>query len=66
MNNFMRIPEICFLLLNYLSKVKNEEYKEHYVMLKEMANQTLHKITDNEASAETKPESVVIKYILSQ
>lgn len=66
MNNFMRIPEIWYLLLNYLSKVKNNEYKEHYDMLKEMANQTLHKETDNETSAEEKPESKVIKYILSQ
>ena len=66
MNNFMRIPEIWFLLLNYLSKVKNEEYKEHYDMLKDMAGQTLQKVTDNEASAEARPESTVIKYILSK
>lgn len=41
MSEFIKIPEICMLLLNYLSKAKNEGYKEHYVFLKEMANASL-------------------------
>jgi len=47
MKDFMDIPEICLLLVNYLGKVKNSEYEDHYTMLKDMADGTLKTIVPN-------------------
>lgn len=53
MNEFMDIPEVCLLLLNYLSKVENREYSEHIQMLKEMATESLVLVeSKNDASSE--------------
>ena len=41
LNEFIHINEISVLLLNYLSKVQNIEYKKHYEMLIEMATHSL-------------------------
>ena len=41
MKEFIKIPEICVLLKNYLSKVQNPEYKEHYKNLNDMATTSL-------------------------
>eukprot|EP00345_Euplotes_harpa_P006998 CAMPEP_0168331576 /NCGR_PEP_ID=MMETSP0213-20121227/8416_1 /TAXON_ID=151035 /ORGANISM="Euplotes harpa, Strain FSP1.4" /LENGTH=329 /DNA_ID=CAMNT_0008335379 /DNA_START=20 /DNA_END=1009 /DNA_ORIENTATION=+ len=47
--SFMSKPELCVLLLNYLGKVRNEEYQEHYDMLSDMAKNSVAKQSKNES-----------------
>lgn len=63
MNEFMKIPEICLLLLNYLSKVKNEDYKEHYKFLKELANTSLESYSKTDLSNKSSVEGQLINLI---
>lgn len=57
MDEFIKIPEVCMLLLNYLDKVENEEYDDHYKMLKEMANESLE--TNKESEMHDKAIAIV-------
>lgn len=63
MNDFMSIPEICMLLLNYLTKVKNQEYQEHYKSLKEMAEKTLNNCDEQKLISSSATEGKMIEFI---
>lgn len=39
--DFLNIPEICLLLLHYLNKVSNPDYKNYFKVLNEMATTSL-------------------------
>lgn len=43
LDEFIKIPEICDLLLHYLNKRTHPEYADHYKMLKEMAAASIEK-----------------------
>jgi hypothetical protein len=60
LDDFIKMPEICKLLLNYLKKVRNEEYQEHYEMLTQMAKVSLEKSNFNSAFKAFRNESRVL------
>jgi len=63
LEDFIRMPEVSMLLLNYLSKRKNAEYKEHYKMLKEMAEVSLEKYSFTSAPKSYKVEANIFSLI---
>jgi hypothetical protein len=46
------MPEVSALLLNYLSKVDNPNYKTHYKMLKNMAQESIEEHSKSDADPE--------------
>ena len=48
MKDFVKMPEVSTLLLNYLSKVDNPAYKGHYKMLKDMAEESISEYSRSE------------------
>lgn len=63
MQDFIRIPEIWLLLLNYLSKVRNEEYQQHYQMLSEMATHSMNKYTEEQVNTLSNAEGSIMDLI---
>lgn len=61
LQKFMGMPEICKLLIHYLSKVRNAEYQDHFKMLKEMAEVSLEKTSYNDAFKSFRTESRIFK-----
>lgn len=41
LEEFLKMPEVCVLLLHYLSKVEHEEYREHYKYLHSLATESI-------------------------
>jgi len=56
LEDFVKMPEICILLLNYLSKVDNQEYQEHYKMLKVMASDSISEYNNSQCDGELRVE----------
>jgi hypothetical protein len=63
MKDFVKMPEVSALLLNYLSKVDSQAYKGHYKMLKDMAEKSISESSKNEADPEVKLEEKLILLI---
>lgn len=59
LEDFIKMPEICVLLLNYLSKVNNDEYKEHYRMLKDLSNDSIREYHKTGIDSEEKVEAKI-------
>ena len=56
LEDFVAIPEIALLLLNYLSNVKNRRYRLHYSALRKLAEDSIAAF-QNTAAAEATPKS---------
>jgi hypothetical protein len=63
MKEFIGVPEICYLLLHYISKMKNEDYGEFYKLLKEMANETLDLCSKGSLTSVSTHEGKIIEII---
>lgn len=63
MKEFIGVPEICYLLLHYLGKVKNQEYVEFYETLKKMAGETLDLCSKGSITSVSTHESKIIEII---
>ena len=63
MKEFISVPEICYLLLHYISKMKNEEYGDYYKLLKEMANETLDSCSKGSLTSVSTQEGKIIEII---
>lgn len=56
LKDFTKMPEVSVLLLNYLGKVNNTEYQDHYKMLKDLATESIDEFECSEICPEEKVE----------
>ena len=56
LKEFTKMPEVSVLLLNYLGKVNNTEYQDHYKMLKDLATESIDEFECREICPEEKVE----------
>jgi hypothetical protein len=61
LNEFIMVPEIALLLLNYLQKVQNKEYEHHYSTLKDLADKSISENSKN--ISENKSDQVEAKIV---